>query len=97
MSPESLRALCDGWEKPQVSCGEFYCLQFLFLIVLVNAFTENAATLFGQLWRLEPLQSEKKAMWRREMEWLLSVSDHIVELTPNWQTFPDGSKLEVNV
>lgn len=34
-------------------------------------------------------------MWRREMEWLLSVSDHIVELTPNWQTFPDGSKLEV--
>ncbi|PNX62771.1 rop guanine nucleotide exchange factor 1-like protein, partial [Trifolium pratense] len=55
------------------------------------------ATLFGQLWRLEPLQSEKKAMWRREMEWLLSVSDHIVELTPNWQTFPDGSKLEVSL
>jgi len=34
-------------------------------------------------------------MWRREIEWFLSVSDHIVELTPNWQTFPDGSKLEV--
>jgi len=31
------------------------------------------------------------------MEWFLSVSDHIVELTPNWQTFPDGSKLEVSV
>ncbi|KAJ1384290.1 PRONE domain [Sesbania bispinosa] len=55
---------------------------------------DMSATLFGQLWRLEPLRSEKKAMWRREMEWLLSVSDHIVELTPNWQTFPDGSKLE---
>ncbi|KAJ6832724.1 rop guanine nucleotide exchange factor 7-like [Iris pallida] len=34
-------------------------------------------------------------MWRREMEWLLCVSDHIVELMPTWQTFPDGSKLEV--
>ncbi|KAL6980613.1 hypothetical protein U1Q18_022253 [Sarracenia purpurea var. burkii] len=41
-----------------------------------------------------PLPSEKKSMWRREMEWLLSVSDHIVELKPSWQTFPDGSKLE---
>ena len=44
---------------------------------------------------LEPLPSEKKSMWRREMEWLLCVSDHIVELIPSWQTFPDGSKLEV--
>ncbi|RDX94516.1 Rop guanine nucleotide exchange factor 7, partial [Mucuna pruriens] len=60
-----------------------------------NAITNLCATLFGQLWRLEPMGSEKKAMWRREIEWLLSVSDHIVELTPNWQTFPDGSKLEV--
>lgn len=67
------------------------------LIILILSFTGCAATLFGQLWRLEPLRSEKKAMWRREMEWFLSVSDHIVELTPNWQTFPDGSKLEVSV
>lgn len=34
-------------------------------------------------------------MWKREMEWLLCVSDHIVELIPSWQTFPDGNKLEV--
>lgn len=53
------------------------------------------ATVFGQLWRLEPVPCEKKEMWRREMEWLVSVSDHIVELIPSWQTFPDGSKLEV--
>ncbi|KAK4487427.1 hypothetical protein RD792_005938, partial [Penstemon davidsonii] len=53
------------------------------------------ATVFGQLWRLEPLPSEKKMMWQREMEWLLCVSDHIVELIPSWQTFPDGKKLEV--
>lgn len=68
-------------------------------MVLVHSFITEyyAATLFGQLWRLEPMRTEKKVMWRREMEWLLSVSDHIVELTPNWQTFPDGSKLEVQV
>lgn len=58
-------------------------------------FVNNKATLFGQLWRLEPLPKEKKDMWRREMEWLLCVSDHIVEMTPTWQTFPDGTKLEV--
>lgn len=34
-------------------------------------------------------------MWQREMDCLLCVSDHIVELIPSWQTFPDGSKLEV--
>lgn len=55
------------------------------------------ATLFGQVWRLEPLQPEKKFMWRREMHCLLSVSDHIVALIPSWQTFPDGSKLEVSM
>lgn len=64
-------------------------------LAISNAITNLCATVFGQLWRLEPLPTEKKSMWRREMEWLLCVSDHIVELIPAWQTFPDGSKLEV--
>ncbi|KAE7996696.1 hypothetical protein FH972_001396 [Carpinus fangiana] len=64
-------------------------------LAISNAITNLCATIFGQLWRLEPLPAEKKSMWRREMEWLLCVSDHIVELIPTWQTFPDGSKLEV--
>uniref|UniRef100_A0A1J3HPP1 Rop guanine nucleotide exchange factor 7 n=1 Tax=Noccaea caerulescens TaxID=107243 RepID=A0A1J3HPP1_NOCCA len=64
-------------------------------LAISNAITNLCATLFGQLWRLEPLPREKKEMWRREMEWLLCVSDHIVEMTPTWQTFPDGSKLEI--
>lgn len=67
------------------------------LLIIKHGFTSFAATLFGQVWRLEPLPPEKKAMWRREIEWLLCVSDHIVELTPTWQTFPDGSKLEVQL
>ncbi|KAI3470801.1 hypothetical protein Pfo_027464 [Paulownia fortunei] len=64
-------------------------------LTISNAITNLYATVFGQLWRLEPLPSEKKSMWQREMEWLLCVSDHIVELIPSWQTFPDGSRLEV--
>uniref|UniRef100_A0A0D9WH78 PRONE domain-containing protein n=1 Tax=Leersia perrieri TaxID=77586 RepID=A0A0D9WH78_9ORYZ len=64
-------------------------------LAISNAITNLCATIFGQLWRLEPLLPEKKTMWRREMDWLLCVSDHIVELVPTWQTFPDGSKLEI--
>ncbi|XP_050385069.1 rop guanine nucleotide exchange factor 5-like isoform X2 [Argentina anserina] len=63
-------------------------------MAISNAITNLCATIFGQLWRLEPLPSEKKSMWKREMEWLICVSDHIVELIPSWQTFPDGKRLE---
>lgn len=66
-------------------------------MLIIHCIPEFVATLFGQIWRLEPVPPEKKAMWRREMEWLLCVSDHIVELIPTWQNFPDGSKLEVQL
>lgn len=64
-------------------------------LAISNAITNLCATIFGQLWRLEPLPPEKKAMWRREMDWLLCISDHIVELVPTWQSFPDGTRLEI--
>nr|GMD50882.1 rop guanine nucleotide exchange factor 5-like [Ipomoea batatas] len=64
-------------------------------LAISNAITNLCATVFGQLWRLEPLHPEKKSLWQREMDWLVAVSDHIVELIPSWQTFPDGSRLEV--
>lgn len=64
-------------------------------LAISNAITNLCATIFGQLWRLEPLKLEKKTMWLREMEVLICVSDHIVEFIPSSQTFPDGSKLEV--
>ncbi|CAI9104806.1 OLC1v1003569C1 [Oldenlandia corymbosa var. corymbosa] len=59
-------------------------------LAISNAITNLSATVFGELWRLEPLAPQKKAMWCREMEWLLSVSDSIVELVPSKQQFPDG-------
>ncbi|GAA0162868.1 guanyl-nucleotide exchange factor [Lithospermum erythrorhizon] len=72
-------------------CGNGVCTA----LALSNAITNLCASIFGQIWRLVPLPVEKKSMWRREIEWLISISDQIVELIPSLQTFPDGSKIEV--
>ncbi|XP_077246754.1 rop guanine nucleotide exchange factor 1-like [Tasmannia lanceolata] len=66
-------------------------------LAISNAITNLSATVFGELWRLEPLAPQKKSMWHREMEWLLCVSDSIVELTPSMQEFPGGGSFEVMV
>ncbi|GAY46089.1 hypothetical protein CUMW_094290 [Citrus unshiu] len=64
-------------------------------LAISNAITNLSATVFGELWRLEPLAPQKNAMWRREMQWLLCVSDSIVELVPSIQQFPGGGTYEV--
>ncbi|ESQ53083.1 hypothetical protein EUTSA_v10024857mg [Eutrema salsugineum] len=64
-------------------------------LAISNAITNLSATVFGELWRLEPLAPQKKAMWRREVEWLLCVSDSIVELIPSIQQFPGGGTYEI--
>ncbi|XP_073392949.1 rop guanine nucleotide exchange factor 7 isoform X2 [Physcomitrium patens] len=66
-------------------------------LAISNAITNLSASVFGELWRLEPLPMKRQTMWRREMEWMLSVTDHIVELVPSWQRYPDGSRMEVMV
>ncbi|XP_047316454.1 rop guanine nucleotide exchange factor 7-like isoform X2 [Impatiens glandulifera] len=66
-------------------------------LAISNAITNLCATLFGQIWKLQPLPIEKRSMWRRELEWLLCVSDHILQLMPSFQTFPDGTKLEIMI
>ncbi|XP_058098412.1 rop guanine nucleotide exchange factor 1-like isoform X2 [Magnolia sinica] len=69
-------------------------------LAISNAITNLSATVFGELWRLEPLAQQKKSMWCREMEWLLCVSDSIVELIPSLQEFPrscGGKTFEVMV
>ncbi|GAB4838589.1 Rop guanine nucleotide exchange factor 1 [Ancistrocladus abbreviatus] len=64
-------------------------------LAISNAITNLAATIFGEIWRLEPLAPQKKKMWCREMDWLLCVSDSIVELVPSIQEFPGGGTFEV--
>ncbi|GAB2291900.1 Rop guanine nucleotide exchange factor 1 [Dionaea muscipula] len=64
-------------------------------LAISNSITNLAATVFGELWRLQPLAQQKRRMWCREMEWLLSVSDSIVELVPSIQEFPGGGTFEI--
>ncbi|GMI97733.1 ROP (rho of plants) guanine nucleotide exchange factor 8 [Hibiscus trionum] len=66
-------------------------------LALSNAVTNLAASIFGEKGKLEPLAQERKARWRKEMDWILSVTDHIVELVPSKQTSKDGTDIEVMV
>lgn len=66
-------------------------------LALSNAITNLAASVFGETKRLEPMPSERKARWRKEVDWLLSVTDHIVELVPSQQQAADGSTMEIMV
>lgn len=58
---------------------------------------ENAASIFGEQKRLEPMTGEQKVRWRKEINWLLSVTDHIVEFVPSQQTSHNGVEMEVGL
>ncbi|XP_061367535.1 rop guanine nucleotide exchange factor 12-like [Gastrolobium bilobum] len=64
-------------------------------LALSNALTNLAAAVFGEQKRLEPMPPERKARWRREIDWLLSVTDYIVEMVPSQQKSKDGSNMEI--
>ncbi|KAI7740082.1 hypothetical protein M8C21_001390, partial [Ambrosia artemisiifolia] len=64
-------------------------------LAISNAITNLSASVFGELRRLEPLSSQKKALWQREMYWLLSISDSIIDFVPTTQQSPDGCGYEV--
>ena len=60
------------------------------------AAADVVVAIFGDLWRLEPLSREDKLKWKREMEWLLSPCDYIVELVPTSQSLQDGTTVAVS-
>lgn len=64
-------------------------------LALSNAITNLAASVFGEQKRLEPMAPERKARWRKEINWLLSVTDHIVEFAPSKQVSKDGTNMEI--
>ncbi|XP_022755037.1 rho guanine nucleotide exchange factor 8-like [Durio zibethinus] len=66
-------------------------------LALSNAVTNLAASIFGEQGKLEPMAPERKARWRKEMDWLLSVTDHIVEFVPSQQKSKDGTHMEIMV
>ncbi|KAM0880961.1 hypothetical protein ACQ4PT_033239 [Festuca glaucescens] len=63
-------------------------------LALSNAITNLAASVFGEQRRLQPMAPEQKARWTKEIDWLLSVADHIVEFVPSRQVSDDGSTME---
>ncbi|KAI3714615.1 hypothetical protein L6452_21573 [Arctium lappa] len=64
-------------------------------LALSNAITNLAASVFGEQNKLAPMPEDRKKRWRREVSWLLSVTDCIVDFTPSQQTAKDGSNMEV--
>ncbi|PSS01270.1 Rop guanine nucleotide exchange factor like [Actinidia chinensis var. chinensis] len=64
-------------------------------LALSNAITNLAASVFGELWRLEPLSEDRKSKWRREMDWLLSPTNYMVELVPARQHGANGRTMEI--
>ncbi|XWS11932.1 hypothetical protein CRYUN_Cryun37aG0047800 [Craigia yunnanensis] len=66
-------------------------------LALSNAITNLAASVFGEQSSLEPMSAERKARWRKEIDWLLSVTDHIVEFVPSQQKNKDGANMEIMV
>ncbi|XP_058114036.1 rho guanine nucleotide exchange factor 8-like [Magnolia sinica] len=64
-------------------------------LALSNAITNLAASVFAEQRRLEPMPADRKARWRREIDWLLSVTDHIVEFVPSQQKSKDGTCMEI--
>ncbi|KAL8150490.1 hypothetical protein V2J09_020298, partial [Rumex salicifolius] len=64
-------------------------------LALSNAITNLAASVFGELWKLEPLQEDKKNKWRKEMDWLLSPTNYMIELVPAKQSGVNGRVFEI--
>ncbi|CAD6237498.1 unnamed protein product [Miscanthus lutarioriparius] len=64
-------------------------------LALSNAITNLAASIFGEQRRLEPMSAERRSRWNKEIDWLLSVADHIVEFAPSQQVSEDGTNIEV--
>ncbi|KAK8639906.1 hypothetical protein V6N13_138272 [Hibiscus sabdariffa] len=64
-------------------------------LALSNAITNLAASVFGELWKLEPLAEERKNKWRREMDWLLSPTNYMVDLVPAKQNGANGRTMEI--
>ncbi|MED6196172.1 hypothetical protein PIB30_044836 [Stylosanthes scabra] len=64
-------------------------------LALSNAITTLSVTVFGELWKLEPLPEERKSKWRREMDWLLSPTNYMVELVPAKLNGANGGIFEI--
>lgn len=86
--------------------GNFYCIygnyNFILLIVsflwwIKNLFWVriNDLALFCKQNRWGPMAIQRKAIQRKEIDWLLLVTVYVVEMVPTNQKTKDGSCMEV--
>ncbi|KAI3513755.1 hypothetical protein L1887_11888 [Cichorium endivia] len=66
-------------------------------LALSNAITNLAASVFGKQNKLAPMPDHLKKKWRKEIDWLVSVTDNIVEFVPSQQEGKDGLNMEIMV
>ncbi|CAN6872003.1 unnamed protein product [Brassica oleracea var. botrytis] len=66
-------------------------------LALSNAITNLADSVFGEQMKLQPMYPETKKIWRKEMNLLLSVVDHIVQFVPSKQMGKNGAFTEIMV
>ncbi|CAN8300674.1 unnamed protein product [Cochlearia groenlandica] len=66
-------------------------------LALSNAITNLSDSMFGEHMKLQPMYPETKEIWRKEMNWLLSVIDHIVQFVPSKQLSKNGTFTEIMV
>ncbi|AQK88418.1 Rop guanine nucleotide exchange factor 9 [Zea mays] len=66
-------------------------------LALSNAITNLAASVFGEQRRLQPMADDQKSRWKKEVDWLLSVADHIVEFVPSQQVAENGTSVEIMI
>ncbi|WOH08920.1 hypothetical protein DCAR_0728371 [Daucus carota subsp. sativus] len=66
-------------------------------LALSNAITNLAASVFGEQRKLEPMDPDRKVRWKKEVDWLLSVTDYIVEFVPSQQKAKDGTTMEIMI
>ncbi|WZY80794.1 hypothetical protein YC2023_027178 [Brassica napus] len=66
-------------------------------LALSNAITNLADSMFGEHMKLQPMDLKRKKIWRKEMNWLLSVVDHIVQFVPSKQVAKTGDFTEIMV
>ncbi|CAD6271235.1 unnamed protein product [Miscanthus lutarioriparius] len=66
-------------------------------LALSNAITNLAASVFGEQRRLQPMAADQKSRWKKEIDWLLSVADHIVEFVPSQQVAENGTCMEIMI
>ncbi|XP_040377990.1 rop guanine nucleotide exchange factor 9 isoform X2 [Oryza brachyantha] len=64
-------------------------------LAVSNAITNLAASVFGEQRKLEPMAPDRKGRWKKEVGWLLSVADHIVEFVAKKQVLDNGTEMEV--